>query len=101
VPNGENARSQTAGVDLKYSEAEKGSFTGRVNFILIKYNGQSNTPVAFEIMEGLSNGQNYTWGLTYQRTLANNMQITINYDGRKSSNAKTVHVGGVQVRLFF
>lgn len=101
APNGENALSQSAGVDVKYSEAEKGSFTGRLNFILIKYNGQTNTPVAFEIMEGLSNGQNYTWGISYQRTLSNNMQININYDGRKSGTAKTVHVGGVQVRLFF
>jgi hypothetical protein len=53
------------------------------------------------MQEGLKSGNNYTWGITYQRTLSNNMQINFNYDGRKSPSVKTVHVGGVQVRVFF
>lgn len=98
---GERALSHTAGTELKYNVAEKGSFQGRFNFILINFSGQQNTPVAFEMQEGLKSGNNFTWGINYQRTLSNNMQLNINYDGRKSPEAKTVHVGGVQVRLFF
>ncbi len=98
---GEKALSQTAGIDLKYNVANKGSFQAKANFILISFDGTQNTPVAFEMQEGLRNGNNYTWGVTYQRTLSNNMQINFNYDGRKSPNVKTVHIGGVQVRVFF
>ena len=98
---GEHAQSQTAGLDMKYNVANKGSFQAKLNFILIGFTGTENTPVAFEMQEGLKSGNNYTWGITYQRTLSNNMQINFNYDGRKSPSVKTVHVGGVQVRVFF
>jgi hypothetical protein len=98
---GERAISETAGLDLKYNVANKGSFQANVKFILIKFDGIQNTSVAFEMQEGLKNGNNYTWGLTYQRTLSNNMQINFNYDGRKTADTKTIHIGGVQVRVFF
>jgi hypothetical protein len=97
----ERATSHTAGTEIKYNVAEKGSFQGRFNFILIQFLGTQNTPVAFEMQEGLKSGNNFTWGINYQRTLANNMQLNINYDGRKSPETKTIHIGGVQVRLFF
>jgi hypothetical protein len=97
----ERATSHTAGTEIKYNVAEKGSFQGRFNFILIQFSGTQNTPVAFEMQEGLKSGNNFTWGINYQRTLANNMQLNINYDGRKSPETKTIHIGGVQVRLFF
>ena len=98
---GEKASGNTAGIDLKYNVADKGSLQAKFNFILIAFDGIQNTPVAFEMQEGLRSGENYTWGISYQRTLSNNMQLNVNYDGRKSPDVKTVHVGGVQVRLFF
>lgn len=97
----EFAFGNTAGFDLKWNQADKGSLQARFNFILVKFNGDQNTPLAFEMQEGLRPGENYTWGISYQRTLANNMQLNLNYDGRKSPDVNVVHVGGVQVRLFF
>lgn len=90
-----------AGIDLKYNVLSKGSFQLRFNLIDLKYNAAENTPVAFEMLEGLRSGTNYTWGVSWQRTLANNMQLNLNYDGRKSKDTPMVHVGGVQVRAFF
>jgi hypothetical protein len=98
---GERASTNTGGIDLKYNVANKGSFQAKFNLIFIDYTGINNTPVAYEMQEGLRTGKNYTWGLSYQRTLSNNMQINVNYDGRKSPDVRTVHVGGVQVRVFF
>lgn len=97
----EFAFGNTAGFDVKWNQADKGSLQARFNFILVRYNGEQNSPIAFEMQEGLRPGENYTWGISYQRTLANNMQLSLNYDGRKSPDVNTVHVGGVQVRLFF
>jgi hypothetical protein len=39
--------------------------------------------------------------LSFQKTLANNLQISLNYIGRKSEGNKAIHTGGVQVRAFF
>lgn len=89
------------GIELRFNEAEKGSISARFNYLKINYSSSANTPVAFEMLDGLQPGNNITWNLGYQRTLANNMQINFNYDARKSEGNKIIHTGGVQVRAFF
>ena len=97
----QKARLDDFGLEFKYSKVEKGSLTGKVNFISIKYNDLENTPIAYEMLNALKTGYNYTWGLSYQRNLTTNIQISINYDGRKSPNSKIINIGGAQVRAFF
>ena len=89
------------GMEFKYNQLDKGSLNGKFNFINIIYNSVENTPVAYEMLNALKTGYNYTWGLNYQRNLTNNIQISINYEGRKSPNSKIVNIGGAQVRAFF
>ncbi|MCB0819164.1 MAG: hypothetical protein KDC13_00980 [Bacteroidetes bacterium] len=97
----EVSESNSLSAELKYNVASKGSFQSIFKVTDISFNGNQNTPVAFEMQEGLRTGRNFTWNLSYQRTLSNNMQLSISYDGRKSPDVKTVHVGNVQVRVFF
>jgi hypothetical protein len=91
------------GLEFKFNKVEKGSLTGKADFINITYNDaeNQNTPVAYEMLNALKTGYNYTWELSYQRNLTNNIQISINYNGRKSPNSKIVNIGGAQVRAFF
>ena len=91
----------TYAFELKYNQTEKGSLTGRVDFIQINFNDDTNSPVAYEMLNALSKGENYTWELTYQRNLSNNIQISINYNGRKTPHANMVHLGGAQIRAYF
>ena len=86
--------------NVKY-QLKKGVINATVNYIMINYVGESNTSVAFEMLEALQPGNNITWNLSYQRTLANNLQLTINYMGRKTEENNAIHTGGVQVRAFF
>ena len=88
-------------IELKYNQTEKGSLTGRVDLIRINYNDAENSTLAYEMLNGLSQGDNFTWELSYQRNLNSNIQISINYNGRKTPNASTVHLGGAQIRAFF
>jgi hypothetical protein len=89
------------GLEFKYNQLDKGSLTGKLNFIQITYNDLENSAIAYEMLNALKIGSNYTWGLSYQRNLSNNLQISINYDGRKSANSKIINIGGAQVRAFF
>lgn len=97
----EGSFQQRAGVELKFSTATQGSFLLKFNLIKIDYNGEVNTPVSYELLEGFNPGNNITWGLTIQRNLSQNMQLNLNYDGRKSETTKVIHTGNVQVRAFF
>lgn len=90
-----------AGVETKYNVLSKGSLLMKINYIDIKYNSPENTSVAYEILEGLKNGKNVTWSISYQRNIATNLQMSLTYDGRKSESTNTVHVGSVQLRAYF
>ena len=97
----EKAVIRDVGVDLRYNQIEKGSFNLRVNYILITYNASTNTSLAFEMLEGLKTGNNFTWGLSYQRKVAKNLQLNFNYNGRKSESNSAIHSGGMELRAFF
>ncbi len=53
------------------------------------------------MLESLKTGNNYTWNLGYQRSISKNLQISVQYNGRKSETNKTIHSGGMEVRAFF
>ena len=91
----------TYGFEIKYNQTEKGSLTGSFNLISITYNDVENSSVAYEMLNGLSKGNNFTWELNYQRNLNSNIQISINYTGRKTPTSPIVHLGGAQIRAFF
>ena len=67
----------------------------------IEYTGVQNSALGFEMLEGLKPGVNYTWNFGYQRSIAKNMQLSIQYSGRKSEDNKMIHSGGMEVRAFF
>jgi len=98
---GEESVQNTGGIELKYSSVKKGIMSARFNIIKIDYNADSNTPIAYEMLDGLNKGTNFTWGLSFQRNIGNNIQVNLNYDGRKSEGISPVHIGSVQARAYF
>lgn len=92
---------QDYGLEIKYNVLQKGSLNAKANFIQIKYNGDQNSSLAFEMLDALQKGKNITWGVLYQRNLSNNLQLSLTYDGRVSEETKAIHTGGAQVRAYF
>ncbi len=98
---GERTINNNYGTEIRFSTAEKGSILANFNYVLIDYNGESNTALSFEMLDALKNGKNYTWSTSWQQSLTKNLQLNLTYVGRKSENNKIIHTGGVQVRAFF
>jgi hypothetical protein len=98
---GETAAGQQLNLEGRYSALRTGILSARFSLIHLTYNGEKNSSLAYDMLEGLSPGRNLTWGLTAQRNLGTSMQLSLNYEGRKSEGASVVHVGGMQFRAFF
>jgi hypothetical protein len=98
---GESSKIRDVGVAAKYNQAQKGSLQGQFNFIQIAFDGNANSPLGFELLEALKPGKNLVWSIGYQRTVSKNLQLSIQYNGRQSEGAKTVHAGGMEVKAFF
>jgi hypothetical protein len=98
---GETAEVKELGTTLKYNQTEKGSFQSEIKMVSIGYDGIQNSALGFEMLEALKPGINYTWNIGYQRSISKNLQISIQYNGRKSEGNKTIHSGGMEVRALF
>ena len=97
----ERSQVYEVGTSFKFNQVEKGSLQGSFNVIRIVYEGIQNSALGFEMLEGLKPGINYTWNLGYQRSISKNLQLSIQYNGRKSEGNKVIHSGGMEVRAFF
>lgn len=99
---GEILKAQKFGTEVRYNIASKGSLMLNINLIKNDYSSAANnTLISYEMLEGLLPGTNTTWELVYQQNLSKHMQLSLNYNGRKSDETPVIHVGGVQVRAFF
>ena len=97
----EKAEIKDIGLEVRINQPKKGSLLGQFNFIKIAYNSANNTSLAYEMLEGLKVGNNFTVGLSYQRKVAKSLQLNFNYSGRKSENNPMIHSGGMELRAFF
>ena len=52
-------------------------------------------------MNGLQNGENYTWSFKFQQKLSKLIDINFLYFGRKSQNSETIHNGSIQFKAIF
>ncbi|MFT6815314.1 MAG: hypothetical protein ACJAZ3_001219, partial [Sphingobacteriales bacterium] len=98
---GEELKAQSFGLESKYNFIGKGLISGGVNLINNNYIGQTNTPVSYQLLDGLQAGTNYTWNVSVQRNLNENLQISLSYDGRKSEATKAINTGSLTARALF
>ncbi len=98
---GEKATVQDGGFEWRYSSIKRGIINAKFNLVIIQYNSSSNSSIAYEMLEGLKEGTNLTWGFSIQRNLGKSLQLNITYDGRKPSGFNVIHTGGAQVRAYF
>lgn len=90
-----------AGFEGTVSSLEKGSLQVTVEYLNIRYTGEGNSSLAFEMLEGLNAGDNFVWSAGVQRTVAKNLQLNITYNGRRPEGQRVIHTGGLQLRAFF
>ena len=97
----ERAIIRESGVEAKYNLLQRGSLQASFSHLSITYSGIDGNTLEFQMLDGLKNGQNYTWALLFQTRIAENLQLNLQYNGRKSGDNPIIHTGNVQLRAFF
>jgi hypothetical protein len=97
----ETLKQQKYGASFTFSGSQKSSIIGEFNFFSNNFNGNSNTPVSYQMLEGLQPGKNFTWSLLAQKKLTAFLDLNLSYFGRKTETSKTIHTGTVQLKAYF
>ena len=97
----EQLKQQKIGVEYFYAGKEKMQLTAQFSAFFNNFEGNPNSPVGYQMLEGLQEGTNYTWNFLWNQKLNSFLNLNLNYRGRKSQNSKTIHTGSIQLRAVF
>jgi len=87
-------------LELNYNMAEKIALQSSLAYIRNNFEGDVNSPAAFEMLQAFRPGDNMGLTVTLQRTFLKNIVISLNYAGRFSSDVFAIHTGNIQVKAF-
>ncbi|WP_299527442.1 hypothetical protein [uncultured Lutibacter sp.] len=99
--NLETLKLEKLGIAVNYANGLKSILKTEINIFNNKFEGLNNSPAAYQMLEGLQPGKNYTWSLLFQRKLNSFLNLNLNYLGRKSETSQTVHTGTIQLKAIF
>jgi hypothetical protein len=97
----ESLKQQKYGASFTIANSQKNAINGEFNYFSNNYTGNPNTPVAYQILEGLQPGKNFTWSLLAQKKLTDFLDLNLSYFGRKTETSKTIHSGSIQLKAYF
>jgi hypothetical protein len=101
IGNLETLTQNNYGLSFTYNNAQKIALTGEFNYFQNEFEGNSNSPVAYQMLEGLQPGRNFTWSLLAQKKLTKFLDLNLNYFGRKTETSRTIHTGTIQLKAYF
>lgn len=89
--------------EIKYNILQSTSIQAKFTYTNILYatkdpSGNVNSTVSYILLDGLLPGKNYLWNLDLTKRLSNNLEVNIQYEGRKPGAARVVHIGRASLR---
>lgn len=87
-------------IRFTFSFANKGRLRLEAERNEVSDNGTTND-IPFEMLRGNVIGNNYFWRVNFDYRIAKNLQITLNYNGRKQGEGRIIHNMRSEARAYF
>jgi len=97
----ESLNQQKYGISFTLGNSQNSAMNVEFNYFSNDYIGNPNTPVAYQLLEGLQPGKNFTWSLLAQKKLTKFLDLNLSYFGRKTETSRTIHSGSIQLKAYF
>lgn len=97
----EFARSHDFTFTATFRKASSSNLNFSLSFVNVKFNGEQNSTIEFDLLEGLKDGKNYIWNTLFTKRLSNSIDLNLSYEGRKTGDAPTVHIARAQIKATF
>jgi hypothetical protein len=97
----EYAKSHDFTFSTTFRQASSANLNFSLSFVNVEFNGEKNSTIEFDLLEGLKNGKNYIWNTLFTKRLSNAIDLNLSYEGRKTGDAPTVHIARAQIKATF
>jgi hypothetical protein len=94
----ENLNSHAVNTDVKYNLLQNASLQGKFTYTTIRFPYPTNTTVSYIMLDGLQPGKNLLWSLDLTKRLGKNLEMNIQYEGRKPGENRVIHIGRASLR---
>ena len=89
--------------DFKYNIVQSTSIQAKFTLNTITYRvkdaaASTTSSVSYTILEGLLPGKNYLWNVDLTKRLGSNLELSLQYEGRKAGESTIVHTGRAALR---
>jgi hypothetical protein len=95
---GEESTNNVLNLDAKYNAVQNTSISGRFSYNNISFNGVPNSTISYIMLDGLLPGKNLLWFVDLTKRFANNLEFSIQYEGRKPGDTRAIHTGRASIR---
>ncbi len=75
--------------------------SSKLDILNMQFNGEPNTPLAYEILEAQQEGTNTKWSIIASKKVIKGLQLLLKYDGRKPAGNEAIHLGTAQLTATF
>lgn len=85
-------------VEAKYNLVSNTSLGSRLTLSDIDFSGVPSTTLGYIMLDGLQPGKNLIWTVDLTKRLGSFIEMSIQYEGRRSGSSGLVNIGRAQVR---
>lgn len=101
LQNQEVLNQHNFGIAAVFNQNQNSAFRAEFNYFSNEFTGNPSSPVAYQMMEGLQPGTNFTWSIVAQKKLTQYLDLNLNYFGRKTETSRAIHTGSIQLKAYF
>lgn len=95
---GEKSINKSLNLEGKLNAVNNTSLLMKFTYSNLSFTGATNTTISYIMLDGLLPGTNLLWNVELTKRLGKSLEVSVNYEGRRPSESRTINIGRASLR---